>query len=508
MIVVLLRLCLLIVMASSFIALIGCDEDNGTTGNGPTVTSITPALVYPGQTNVRGTITGTGFVGIGAVDLGPDIQILKTNLISNTEITVRFTVGPNAAPGPRMITVTTFSGQGQLNGVFSIAENRAPQASFSADPPSGGRGVEITFDASASEDADGTIQLYEWDFGDGGKGEGKITSHRYDAAGNFTVTLTVTDDRQGKSTSNREIKIENTIPPVAHFNFQPQQGDTTTVFSFDGSSSTDSDGRIKTYTWEFGDGTIADGARVTHKFLEKGDFSVRLIVTDNDGLESMKEKGLKIIGRPPVASFTISPDSGTIETVFTFDSSGSNDDGRIVEYRWLIENNTFTNRIPQYSFTRSGAHEIRLTVTDNDGDTDTMERTLLVSGDDPDPDPDPDPGPGGNCSPRAPNQNVPYRAIVESFTESPRVVTVRFVEDFGCDPFYRCGDVRWGGLAGWSDTDAEKWVGVMCQFEDLGGGRARITLAPHLGTYSPEPGNKVYTWPQRDCDIRDCNGVR
>ena len=180
MIVVLLRFCLLIVMASSFIALIGCDEDNGTSGNGPTVTSITPALVFPGQTNVRATITGTGFVGIGAVDLGPDIQIIKTNLISTTEITVRFTVGANAAPGPRMITVTTFSGQGQLTGVFSVAENRAPQASFSADPASGGKGVEITFDASASQDADGTIQHYEWDFGDGGKGEGKITSHRYD----------------------------------------------------------------------------------------------------------------------------------------------------------------------------------------------------------------------------------------------------------------------------------------------------------------------------------------
>src|SRR5262245_60871110 len=164
MIIVLLRLCLLIVMASSFVALVGCNEDNGTSGNGPTVTSITPALVYPGQTNVRGTIDGTGFVGIGAVDMGPDLQLIITNLISTTEITIRFSVGPNAAPGPRTVSVTTFSGQGQLNGVFSVAENRAPQASFSVDPAGGGRGVEITFDASASEDPDGTIQLYQWDF--------------------------------------------------------------------------------------------------------------------------------------------------------------------------------------------------------------------------------------------------------------------------------------------------------------------------------------------------------
>ncbi len=312
----------------------------------------------------------------------------------------------------------------------------------------------------------------------------------------------MTDDRQSKSTSNREIKIENTIPPVAHFNFQPQQGDTATIFSFDGSSSTDSDGRIKSYHWEFGDGSAADGSSVSHKFSDKGDFSVRLTVTDNDGLESMKEKDLKIIGRPPVASFTISPDSGTVDTIFSFDSSGSHDDGRIVEYRWLIENNTFTNRIPQYSFTRSGAHEIRLTVTDNDGDTDTMERTLLVSSDNPDP--DPDPGPGEQCSPRPPNGTIAHRAIVESATANPRTVTLRFVDDPGCDAFYRCGDVRYGGLPGWNN-DKEKWVGVMCEFELLGGGRAFIKLAPNRGNYIPSPGDKVYTWPQRDCDIRDCN---
>ena len=202
-------------------------------------------------------------------------------------------------------------------------QNRAPLAGFSANPASGAKGTEITFDASPSQDSDGTIQLYQWDFGDGGRGEGKIVKHRYDSSGNFTVVLTVTDDKQGKSTSTGEVRIENTIPPVAHFNFQPQQGDIDTLFSFDGSASTDSDGRIKTHKWQFGDGTSAQGEQVKHKFRTKGEHIVRLTVTDNDGLESMKEKDLKIIGRPPVASFTISPESGTIDTVFTFDSSAS-----------------------------------------------------------------------------------------------------------------------------------------------------------------------------------------
>jgi PKD repeat protein len=385
----------------------------------------------------------------------------------------------------------------------SANQNRVPQGAFSANPANGAKGTEITFDASASQDPDGTIQLYQWDFGDGARGEGKIAKHRYDSSGNFTVVLTVTDDKQGKSTSTGEIRIENTIPPVAHFNFQPQQGDINTVFSFDGSASTDSDGRIKTHKWQFGDGTSAQGENVKHKFKNKGEHIVRLTVTDNDGLESMKEKDLRIIGRPPVASFSISPESGTIDTVFTFDSSASHDDGRIVEHRWLIENNTFTNRIPQYSFKRAGSHPIRLTVTDNDGVKDTISRILQVRGDeDPGPDPDPD---GQNCSARTSGMTA-WRAYVESYSSNPKSVVLRFVDNPGCDAFYRCGDVRYGGLPGWNN-EKERWVGVMCEFKVLGGGRAYIRLSGHAGNYVPQRGDKVYTWPQWDCNNnRFCGG--
>lgn len=375
-------------------------------------------------------------------------------------------------------------------------QNRVPQAGFSANPASGAKGTEITFDGSASQDSDGTIQLYQWDFGDGGRGEGKIIKHRYDSSGNFTVVLTVTDDKQGKATSTSEIRIENTTPPVAHFNFQPQQGDINTVFSFDGSSSTDSDGRIKIHKWQFGDGTAAQGEKVRHKFRAKGEHLVRLTVTDNDGLESMKEKGLKIIGKPPIANFTISPESGTIDTIFTFDGSASRDDGTIVEHRWLIENNTFTNRIPQYSFNRSGSHQIRLTVTDNDGAKDTISKILQVHGDeDPGPDPDPD---GQNCSARTSGMTA-WRAYVESYSSNPKSVVLRFVDNPGCDAFYRCGDVRYGGLPGWNN-EKERWVGVMCGFKVLSGGRAYIRLSGRAGNYVPQPGDKVYTWPQWDCN--------
>lgn len=500
---VLLRFCPLLLAGLSLFVVVACKEDNPTSSDSrPTITSISPALVYPGQANIRATILGTNFTGIGAVNMGPDIEILKTKLISNTEITVRFTVGPNAAPGPRSITVSTLAGTGELNGVFSVADNRPPQAVFSANPATGSKGTEVTFDASASQDPDGSIQLFQWDFGDGGKAEGIIVTHRYETAGDFTVTLTVTDERQSKSTTTRQIKIENTVPPVAHFNFEPQEGNTNTLFTFDGSSSTDSDGRIQSYEWEFGDGAIATGTNVTHKFSQKGDFSVRLTVTDNDGLEGLREKDLKIIGNPPIASFSITPSTGTTDTIFSFDASASSDiDGRIVEYRWLIENNTFTNRIPRYSFTREGTFEILLTVTDNDGETDTSTGTLLVNppGDDdpPPPDDDDDPPPTeGKCT--TPSRlREPFFFEVISEDRNAKIITGRFFEDVTCsDVFYLCGDVRKGGIR---PGEKEYWMGTICEMYSLGNNTFRIHLRE--GRDWIDVGERgTYVWPQLDCN--------
>ncbi|GAH43697.1 unnamed protein product, partial [marine sediment metagenome] len=69
----------------------------------------------------------------------------------------------------------------------------------------------ISFSAEDSYDPDGKISLYGWDFGDGNKGNGIKTQHTFTTTGNFTVTLTVTDD-EGKTDygySNVEISDFN-----------------------------------------------------------------------------------------------------------------------------------------------------------------------------------------------------------------------------------------------------------------------------------------------------------
>lgn len=66
-------------------------------------------------------------------------------------------------------------------------------------------GLTCTFDAGASDDPDGTVDRYDWSFGDGAvsASSSDLASHTYGAGGAVTVTLTVTDDDGGQDTTTR-----------------------------------------------------------------------------------------------------------------------------------------------------------------------------------------------------------------------------------------------------------------------------------------------------------------
>jgi len=89
-----------------------------------------------------------------------------------------------------------------------------PIASFIYFPEYSFVNQTIMFNASRSYDQDGYITEYEWNFGDGNKGTGKIINHSYSLAGNYNVTLTVTDNND---TINSITVVVTVYPQTAIF---------------------------------------------------------------------------------------------------------------------------------------------------------------------------------------------------------------------------------------------------------------------------------------------------
>lgn len=82
-------------------------------------------------------------------------------------------------------------------------------------------GLACAFSGDSSTDADGTIVSHAWTFGDGTNGNGANPTHPYAAAGSYTATLTVTDDRGGQASATTTVwATAPTTGPIARDDFE------------------------------------------------------------------------------------------------------------------------------------------------------------------------------------------------------------------------------------------------------------------------------------------------
>ncbi|WP_246136334.1 LamG-like jellyroll fold domain-containing protein [Leekyejoonella antrihumi] len=166
--------------------------------------------------------------------------------------------------------------------------NQPPVAAFTVTST----GLTAAVDGSGSSDPDGTVSSYDWTWGDGTPdtvGASATASHTYAAAGQYTVSLTVTDNGGAPSTPVTH-SVTVTAPPV---NQPPVAAFTVTstglTAAVDGSGSSDPDGTVSSYDWTWGDGTpdtVGASATASHTYAAAGQYTVSLTVTDNDGAPS------------------------------------------------------------------------------------------------------------------------------------------------------------------------------------------------------------------------------
>lgn len=174
--------------------------------------------------------------------------------------------------------------------------NGTPVPRFVASPTTPRVGDKVTFDASTSTD-DGTIVSYAWNFGDGDSATGVVASNRYELAGSYNVTLTVTDDRGLKATTApTSITVGPTDAPTADFSISPETAKIGQAVFVNGSLSKAAAGHtVVGYTWDFGDGGSGSGVTSSHVYTTVGTYSIVLKVVDDFGLEHAVVKTVTII---------------------------------------------------------------------------------------------------------------------------------------------------------------------------------------------------------------------
>jgi PKD repeat protein/DNA-binding beta-propeller fold protein YncE len=173
----------------------------------------------------------------------------------------------------------------------TIKANKVPKALFAAAPVSGKVPLLVTF-TNQSTDSDGLIAGACWNFGQGVAGCNSTAinpTHTFSVAGSYTVELVAIDDSGGQSTPyRRRVTVVANKAPKALFTATPLSGKSPLVVKFT-NKSTDSDGTVAAFCWNFGEGTPGCNsieASPTRTFSTVGAFKVQLVVTDDSGTPS------------------------------------------------------------------------------------------------------------------------------------------------------------------------------------------------------------------------------
>ena len=170
-----------------------------------------------------------------------------------------------------------------------------------------------------------------------------------------------------------------TEPPAADAG-DDQSGDEGDTFSFDGSGSSNGEGTIVAYAWNFGDGGTANGVEATHVYTDNGAFTVTLTVTDDLGATDMDTAVVTVANVAPTAG-TDGPQSGDEGSALAFNATvsdpGSSDTH---DFSWDFgDGGTGSGPTVSHTYADNGAYTVTVTVTDDDGDSDAAQTAATVA---------------------------------------------------------------------------------------------------------------------------------
>lgn len=187
--------------------------------------------------------------------------------------------------------------------------NIKPTADFTYTPENPST-LDIIQFTDTSNDPDGDIVSWSWDFGDGNSSTSQNPTYQYYEIGIYDVSLNVTDDDGAYDEISKVITVVNVLP-IPDFTYLPENPSSGEIIQFT-DNSIDPDGTIINWTWDFGDETtISNEQNPTHIYAENGLYTVVLTVKDDDDAVNTTSKEINVGNdeTPPTVKIT-KPEKG------------------------------------------------------------------------------------------------------------------------------------------------------------------------------------------------------
>ncbi|WP_205504136.1 PKD domain-containing protein [Rufibacter psychrotolerans] len=218
----------------------------------------------------------------------------------------------------------------------------------------------------------GTVARWEWDFGDGSsRSSAQNPRHLFPQPGTYTVQLKAFSS-QGCVDSTRQTVVVNPRP-VAAFTLPDLCVQDEAVFQ---NQSTLASGNM-TFRWDFGDGTFSTQRTPRHRFTREGDYTVKLVVTSDQGCQDSVSHTFTINAAQPVAAFTAS--SFCQEQGVTFTDASTISFGKILRRRWSFGDGTSSEELtPRHQYTQPGTYQVTLQVWSGLVCTNSVTKTIAV----------------------------------------------------------------------------------------------------------------------------------
>jgi parallel beta-helix repeat protein len=222
-------------------------------------------------------------------------------------------------------------------------------------------------------------------------------SHAYGDNSEYIISLTVIDDDGDQAVTMGYVNVMN-VPPIADTggSYIVSEGDD---FAFDGTSTYDPGFLdVLTYIWDFGDGSDpVSGVNLqepTHTYIEDGEYTITLTVTDDDGGFDSTSATVTVINAAPIIDEPLSlpTDPVDIDNVVELTAMFSDQgilDTHTAEIDWGDDVST-AGTVTEISgsgvgaiagshyYSEPGVYMVTLTVTDNDGGSSFVEHRYVV----------------------------------------------------------------------------------------------------------------------------------